>query len=107
MIEKASARDLRYDVELLENQYVELGKASGSIEKWEGKEHKIQLKSMFAKPFKEYSVLLVVKNDLLKDRRLYKVTFVVISPPKIIKMHFKTPARQSITQKLPTKLAPC
>jgi len=65
------------------------------------------LKTHFTKPFKEYSVILSVKNEFLKDRRLYKIIFVVTSPPKIIKMNFKTPARQSITQKIPIKIAPC
>ena len=56
---------------------------------------------------KEFSVLLSVKNELMKDYRLYRVIFVVVSPPKIIKMEFKTAARQAITQKIPIKIAPC
>ena len=52
-------------------------------------------------------MILSVKNDLLKDRRLYRVIFVVVSPPKIMKIQFKTAARQEITQKLSIKISPC
>ncbi len=52
------------------------------------------LKTNFTNPCKEFPVILSVKNEFLKDRRLYKIIFVVVSPPKIIRMQFKTAARQ-------------
>jgi hypothetical protein len=50
---------------------------------------------------------MMIKNDVLKDVRFYKLTTSVAMKPKIIPLSIRTKAQEPITFKIPIKIAPC
>ena len=61
----------------------------------------------FVKPYSDYNCTMMVKNDVLKDVRFYKISASVAMKPKIIPMSIRTRALEPITFKIPIKIAPC
>ena len=67
----------------------------------------VNLKCSFGKPFAEYSCTLMLKNDVLKDVRYYKLVTSVAMKPRIIPMMIRCRARENAIAKIPIKIAPC
>jgi hypothetical protein len=68
---------------------------------------RVDLKCSFGKPFAEYSCTLMVRNDLMKDIRYYKLITCVAMKPKLVSIEVKIKARESTIVRIPIKCAPC
>ena len=61
----------------------------------------------FGKPFNEYTCTMMIKNDILKDIRFYKLVTSVAMRPRIVPISVRTRAQETATVKIPIKVAPC
>lgn len=50
---------------------------------------------------------MMIKNDLLKDIRFYKLVTSVAMRPRIVPISVRTRAQEIATVKIPIKVAPC
>ena len=74
---------------IVESSYIAVAEESAELPKaqLEGKENiNIDLKCLFGKPFTEYTCTLMVKNEVLRDVRYYKLITSVAMKPKIVDM---------------------
>ena len=101
----------KYQVSIVESSYISVMDEIAQIKKgeWEGGKDALQVdfKCLFGKPFVEYSCTLMLKNELAKDIRFYKLVTSVAMKPKIIDINVKAKARETATIKIPIKIAPC
>jgi hypothetical protein len=100
----------RYFLSIVESSYISILDDYSEIAKstLDGKDSiRVDLKCSFGKPFNEYTCTMMVRNDISKDIRFYKLVTSVAMKPKIVPISVRARAQESATVKIPIKVAPC